>query len=382
MDKGGETMKPKGDGTDMELANAENFARIKVIGVGGGGCNAINRMIEEGIHGVEFIAINTDAQALLHSNAPTRVRIGEKLTKGLGSGGDPALGAKAAEESSEILKQLVAGSDMVFITAGFGGGTGTGAAPILAGIAKSMGALTIGVVTKPFEFEGARRMKVAEKGLEELRKNVDTLIVIPNERLLQIVDKKAPVQVAFRVADDVLRQGIQGISEVITVPGLINVDFADVRTIMAEGGSALMSIGRASGENRAVQAAEKAVSNSLLDVSIDGATGILINVRGGPSLGIHEVKEAIDIIRRTADPEANIIFGAAIDPEMDDDIQLTVIATGFDAAQQKRQPVTASARERVAARPPVIKFPEGLLKAVGEGDELPPFLQKQYRGEI
>lgn len=375
-------MKPKGDGTDMELANTENFARIKVIGVGGGGCNAVNRMIEEGIHGVEFIAINTDAQALLHSNAPTRVRIGEKLTKGLGSGGDPVLGAKAAEESSEILKQLVAGSDMVFITAGFGGGTGTGAAPILAGIAKTMGILTIGVVTKPFEFEGVRRMRVAEKGLEELRKNVDTLIVIPNERLLQIVDKKAPVQVAFRVADDVLRQGIQGISEVITGHGLINVDFADVRTIMAEGGSALMSIGRASGENRAVQAAEKAIGNALLDVSIDGATGILINVRGGPNLGIHEVKEAIDIIRRTADPEANIIFGAAIDPEMDDDIQLTVIATGFDAAQQKRQPVTASARERAAARPPVIKFPEGLLKAVGEGDELPPFLQKQYRGEI
>lgn len=367
-------MKPRGDG-NTNLVRAENFARIKVLGVGGGGCNAINRMIEEGIQGVEFVAINTDAQALLQSNAPVRVRIGEKLTKGLGSGGDPTIGGKAAEESQEELKELVDGSDMIFITAGLGGGTGTGAAPLLAGIAKNAGALTIGVVTKPFEFEGSRRMKVALSGLEELRKSVDTLIVIPNERLLQIVDRKAPVQTAFRVADDVLRQGIQGISEVITVPGLINVDFADVRSIMAEGGSALMSIGRASGENRAVQAAEKAIGNSLLDVAIDGATGILINVRGGPGLGIHEVKDAADVIRRTVDAEANIIFGAAIDADMDDEIQITVIATGFDTNRGRRP---TAQRERVAPQSPVIRFPNEGMRVVGEGDELPPFLKNRF----
>jgi cell division protein FtsZ len=372
-------MKPRVDTGNAELVGAENFARIKVLGVGGGGCNAINRMIEEGLHGVEFVAINTDAQALLHSNAPIRIRIGEKLTKGLGSGGDPTIGSKAAEESSEALRQLVEGSDMVFLTAGLGGGTGTGAAPVLASIAKAAGALTVGVITRPFEFEGVRRAKIANEGLEELRKHVDTLIVIPNERLLQIVDRKAPVQAAFRIADDVLRQGIQGISEVITEPELINVDFADVRTIMSEGGSALMSIGRASGENRAVQAAEKAIGNALLDVSIDGAKGILINVRGGPSLGLHEVKEAADIIRRTADPDANIIFGAAIDPEMEDDIQITVIATGFDSAQAK------SAKKPALAGKPVIPFrQEGRLVAgssltgTDAENDIPPWVTK-YR---
>lgn len=371
-------MKPRDDLTQAGR-HLEHFARIKVLGVGGGGCNAVNRMIEEGIHGVEFVAINTDAQALQQSLAPTQVRIGEKLTKGLGSGGDPTIGAKAAEESTEILRELVNGTDMVFITAGLGGGTGTGAAPIIAKLAKEAGALTIGVVTKPFEFEGKRRMKVAEEGLEKLKSNVDTLIVIPNERLLQIVDRRAPIGVAFKVADDVLRQGIQGISEIITLPGLINVDFADVRAIMAEGGSALMAVGRASGENRAVQAAEKAIGNTLLDVAIDGARGILINVRGGPDLGIHEVREAADIIRRTADPEANIIFGAAIEPDMGDEIQITVIATGFDAAQ-KRQSAGVPA-DKTKQRAPVIKFPEDMWRASGDGDELPPFLQKRFRGE-
>lgn len=363
---------------------AENFARIQVLGIGGGGCNAVNRMVEEGIHGVEFVAINTDAQALVHSLAPVQVRIGEKVTKGLGSGGDPVIGAKAAEESVELIRELVAGSDMVFITAGLGGGTGTGAAPIIAGLAKEIGALTIGVVTKPFEFEGARRMRVAEEGLEKLKEKVDTLIVIPNERLLQIVDRRAPIGAAFKVADDVLRQGIQGISEIITVPGLINVDFADVRAIMSEGGSALMAVGRASGENRAVQAAEKAVGNTLLDVAIDGAKGILINVRGGPDLGIHEVKEAADIIRRTADSDANIIFGAAIEPDMGDEIQITVIATGFDS--QRRRQKTGAPAPRTSARAggdsgSVIKFPDELLRVVGDGDELPPFLEKRFRDE-
>ncbi|MGQ9667713.1 MAG: cell division protein FtsZ, partial [Anaerolineae bacterium] len=316
---------------------------------------------------------------LQQSLAPTQVRIGEKLTKGLGSGGDPTIGAKAAEESTEALRELVNGTDMVFITAGLGGGTGTGAAPIIAKLAKEAGALTIGVVTKPFEFEGKRRMKVAEEGLEKLKSNVDTLIVIPNERLLQIVDRRAPIAVAFKVADDVLRQGIQGISEIITLPGLINVDFADVRAIMAEGGSALMAVGRASGENRAVQAAEKAIGNTLLDVAIDGARGILINVRGGPDLGVHEVREAADIIRRTADPEVNIIFGAAIEPDMGDEIQITVIATGFDAAQ-RRQSAGVPA-DKAKTRAPVIKFPEDMWRASGDGDELPPFLQKRFRSE-
>jgi cell division protein FtsZ len=372
-------MKPKGDG-DVELLHAENFAHIKVLGIGGGGCNAVNRMIEEGIQGVEFVAVNTDAQALLQSNAPIRVRIGEKLTKGLGSGGDPAIGAKAAEESSEALHNIVAGADMVFITAGLGGGTGTGAAPIIANIAKGAGALTIGVVTKPFDFEGTRRGKVAEQGLQELRQNVDTLIVIPNQRLLQIVDKKTPVKQAFRLADDILRQGIQGISEVITVPGLINVDFADVRTIMAEGGSALMAIGRAAGENRAVQAAEKAINNNLLEVAIDGARGILINVRGGNDLALAEVQDAANIIRKTADPDANIIFGATIDPDMDDEIQLTVIATGFDAnkkvsAEPRRQPIVFPPRGQ---RPDQIDIALGSDSSVDDED-VPPFLRKQAR---
>jgi len=309
-----------------------------VLGVGGGGCNAVNRMIEEGIQGVEFVAINTDAQALMLCKAPLRIRIGDKLTKGLGAGGDPEIGLKAAEESAEEIASVVQGADMVFIAAGIGGGTGTGACPIIAKLSKEAGALTIAVVTKPFTFEGSQRRRIAEEGLEKLQPAVDTLIVIPNDRLLQIVDKKASLQEAFRVADDALRQGIQGISELITVPGLINLDFADVRSIMSSGGAALLSIGQASGENRAQEAARQAITSSLLDISIDGAKGILFNVTGGPDLTLHEVNEAAEIIRRTADPQANIIFGAVIDPNMKDEMRITVIATGFRPAEQLEQP--------------------------------------------
>ena len=319
-----------------QSAFVENPAQIKVLGIGGGGSNAVNRMIEQGIRGVEFISINTDAQALMLANAPQRLRIGDKLTKGLGAGGDPEIGEKAAEESAEEIKALLKGTDMVFVTCGMGGGTGTGAAPVVAKLAKESGALTIGVVTKPFTFEGARRRRVAEEGIKRLKESVDTLIVIPNDRLLQVVDKKASIQQAFRVADDVLRQGIQGISELITIPGLINLDFADVRAVMAEGGSALMAIGQASGDNRAQQAAEQAIHSALLDVSIEGAQGILFNVTGGADLALYEVNEAAEIIQRTADPDANIIFGAVIDPNMKDGIRITVIATGFDAIKEQR----------------------------------------------
>lgn len=310
--------------------NAESFARIKVVGVGGGGCNAVNRMIEEGLSGIEFITVNTDAQALLLSKAPTRVRVGEKVTRGLGAGGDPEMGRKAAEESAEELYEVLRGSDMVFVTSGLGGGTGTGAAPIVAQIAKEVGALTIGVVTRPFTFEGSRRQKSAEDGITRLKEHADTLIVIPNDRLLQIVDKRASLQDAFRTADDVLRQGIQGISELITVPGLINLDFADVRAIMSEGGAALMAVGHASGEDRARIAAEMAISSQLLDITIDGARGILFNVTGGSGLTLFEVNQAAAIIKETAHPDVNLIFGAVIDPNMGDDIRITVIATGFD----------------------------------------------------
>ncbi|MCS6872523.1 MAG: cell division protein FtsZ [Anaerolineae bacterium] len=307
-----------------------NFAMIKVVGVGGGGSNAVNRMIEEGLGGVEFIAVNTDSQALTLSKARTRVRIGEKLTRGLGAGGNPEIGRKAAEESADELYEVLRGADMVFITSGMGGGTGTGAAPIIAQIAKELGALTIGVVTKPFSFEGARRIATAEMGIEELKSRVDTLIVIPNDRLLQIMDKKTPLNAAFRIADDVLRQGIQGISEVITVPGLINLDFADVRAIMSEGGAALMAVGTASGDDRARKAAEMAISSNLLDVTIDGARGILFNVTGGPDMSLFEVNEAAAIIKETAHPDVQLIFGAVIDENMRDQIRITVIATGFE----------------------------------------------------
>ena len=330
----------------------ESFARIKVVGVGGGGCNAVDRMIDEGLQGVDFMAVNTDAQALMLSKAPMRVRIGEKLTRGLGSGGDPETGRKAAEETVEDLYEVMRGADMVFITSGMGGGTGTGAAPIIAQVAKEVGALTIGVVTRPFTFEGSRRIQAAEAGISKLKEQSDTLIVIPNDRLLQIVDKRANLQQAFRLADDVLRQGVQGISELITVPGLINLDFADVRTIMSEGGAALMAVGVGKGEDAARIAAEQAISSQLLDITIDGARGILFNVTGGTDLTLFEVNQAAAIIKETAHPDVNLIFGAVIDPNLNDEVRITVIATGFERAGMPRriveQPVSEN-RDRPAA---------------------------------
>ncbi len=322
---------------DTKHTPSESFARIKVVGVGGGGSNAVNRMIDEGIQGVDFVSVNTDAQALLLSKAPTRVRIGDKLTRGLGAGGNPDVGRKAAEETADELYNVLKGSDMVFVTAGLGGGTGTGAAPIVAQIAREVGALTIGVVTRPFTFEGARRMQSCEAGMSNLKEHADTLIVIPNDRLLQIVDKRASLQDSFRVADDVLRQGIQGISELITVPGLINLDFADVKAIMSEGGAALMAVGKATGEDRARVAAEQAISSQLLDITIDGARGVLFNVTGGPNMTLFEVNQAAAIIRETSHPDVNMIFGAVIDPNMGDDIRVTVIATGFERSGVPRR---------------------------------------------
>ncbi len=323
----------------------ESFARIKVVGVGGGGCNAVDRMIDEGLQGVDFVAVNTDAQALMLSKAPRRVRVGEKLTRGLGSGGDPETGRKASEESAEELYEVLRGSDMVFITAGMGGGTGTGGAPIVSQIAKEVGALTIGVVTRPFTFEGARRIQSAESGITKLKEQADTLIVIPNDRLLQIVDKRANLQQAFRMADDVLRQGVQGISELITVPGLINLDFADVRTIMSEGGAALMAVGMGKGEDAARIAAEQAISSQLLDITIDGARGILFNVTGGPELTLFEVNQAAAIIKETAHPDVNLIFGAVIDQSLKDEVHITVIATGFERTGVPRRIVEPVASE-------------------------------------
>ena len=353
--------------------SSESFARIKVVGVGGGGSNAVNRMIEQGMSGVEFITINTDAQALLLANAPRRVRIGDKLTRGLGAGGNPEVGQKAAEESAEELYEVLRGSDMVFIAAGLGGGTGTGAAPIVAQIAKECGALTIGVVTKPFTFEGSRRLQACEGGINRLKEQVDTLIVIPNDRLLQIVDKRASLQESFRLADDVLRQGIQGISELITVPGLINLDFADVRTIMSEGGAALMAVGKGAGEDRARIAAEMAISSNLLDITIDGARGILFNVTGGPNMTLFEVNQAAAIIKETAHPEVNLIFGAVIDPNMGEEIRVTVIATGFERTGMPRRTI-----ERPAAKNSHPARPQSSASAAGVPAEVS--AQPQQRG--
>lgn len=308
----------------------EQFASIKVIGVGGGGNNALNRMINAGLKGVEFIAINTDKQALYMSQAPVKIQIGDKLTKGLGAGANPEVGQKAAEENRDQIAELVKGADMVFITAGMGGGTGTGAAPVVAQIAKEMGILTVGVVTKPFTFEGRKRLLHAENGIEQLRNKVDTLVTIPNERLLQVVEKKASIIDAFRIADDVLRQGVQGISDLITIPGLVNLDFADVKTIMLNTGLAHMGVGKGSGDNRATEAARQAIHSPLLETSINGATGVLLNITGGSNLGLFEVNEAAELVSQAADPDANIIFGAVIDEKLQDEIRITVIATGFD----------------------------------------------------
>jgi cell division protein FtsZ len=316
-------------------SDAEHFALIKVIGVGGGGSNAVNRMIRAEMMGVEFISVNTDAQALLQSDAPHKIRIGDKLTRGLGAGADPGVGQRAAEEDSEKIYEALKDADMIFITAGMGGGTGSGAAPVIAEIAKDLGALTVGVITKPFSFEGVRRKLVAEQYSELLKDKCDTLITIPNDRLREVVDKKTSILDAFRVVDDVLRQGVQGISDLITVPGLINLDFADVKTIMRDAGSSMMGIGIGTGEQRAVEAARAAVMSPLLEVNITGARGILFNVTGGSDLGLFEVNEAAEVIKEAADPEANIIFGTVIDDRMRDEVKVTVIATGFDAAAKK-----------------------------------------------
>ncbi|CAG7605535.1 Cell division protein FtsZ [Paenibacillus solanacearum] len=312
---------------DMDM---DHLAKIKVIGVGGGGSNAVNRMIDNGVKGVEFITVNTDAQALHYAKAEQKLQIGDKMTRGLGAGANPEVGKKAAEESRDLIVNTLKGSDMVFVTAGMGGGTGTGAAPVIAEIAKECGALTVGVVTRPFTFEGRKRQMQAEQGIAALKEKVDTLIVIPNDRLLEIVDKKTPMLEAFREADNVLRQGVQGISDLIAVPGLINLDFADVKTIMTERGSALMGIGIATGENRAAEAAKKAISSPLLETSIDGARGVLMNITGGINLSLYEVNEAADIVASACDLEVNMIFGAVIDESLKDEIQVTVIATGFE----------------------------------------------------
>jgi cell division protein FtsZ len=312
------------------------FARIKVIGVGGAGGNAINRMIATGVEGVEFISVNTDAQALVNSHSPVTMRIGDKLTKGLGAGGRPEIGERAAEESMDALSEAVRGADMVFITAGMGGGTGTGGSPIVARLARETGALTVGVVSRPFDFEGVKRKRVSEEGVAALKEHVDALITIPNQRLISLVEPKTPFSEAFRLADDVLRHGIQGISDLITKPGLINLDFADVKTIMRDAGSALMAIGRGSGENRCADAARAAIESPLLEMSIDGAVGVLYNITGGSDMSLTEITEAAEIIRAAADEEAEIIFGATTDEAMGRDVQITLIATGFQGAPQRR----------------------------------------------
>ncbi len=321
------------------------YASIKVVGVGGGGSNAVNRMISAGLRGVEFIAINTDAQALALSHADKKMHVGGKLTRGLGAGGDPEIGRQAAEESREDLTEALEGADMVFVTAGMGGGTGTGGAPIVAHVARELGSLVIGVVTRPFVFEGRRRAAAAEGGIQALRQHVNTVITIPNDRLLQVVDKSATMVEAFRVADDVLRQGVQGIADLITVPGLINLDFADVKTVMAEAGSALIGIGVATGEGRAAAAAHAAIASPLLETSMRGARGVLLNVTGGLDLGMMEVSEAAQIVQKAADPDANIIFGAVVDDQIDGEIRITVIATGFEMGRGDEDADPAAAEE-------------------------------------
>jgi len=322
------------DGIEESGLMIDGTATIKVIGVGGGGTNAVNRMVDSGIRGVEFVAVNTDRQALVLSKAASKIQIGEKITRGLGAGANPDIGAQSAEESKSEITEALRGADMVFVTAGMGGGTGTGAAPIVAACAKEMGILTIGVVTKPFTFEGKKRLSQADRGIESLKSKVDTLVVIPNDKLLQIIDRKTSIVEAFKMADDVLRQGVQGISDLIAVPGLVNLDFADVKTIMLNTGMAHMGIGRASGESRAEEAAKQAIQSPLLESSVEGARGVIINITGGSNLGLHEVNTAAELVQRSVDPEANIIFGAVIDESLDEDIVITVIATGFEKEEK------------------------------------------------
>lgn len=352
----------------------EAFAQIKVIGIGGGGSNAVDRMIRSNIVGLEFITVNTDAQALMRSLAPTRIRLGDKATSGLGAGGDPTLGARAAEENSDEIVDALDGADMVFIAAGMGGGTGTGAGPIIAEIAGQIDALTVAVVTRPFQFEGSTRARLAEDGLEALHSKVDTLITIPNDRILQLADQKMPITDAFRLADDVLRQAIQGISDLITQPGLINLDFNDVRAIMKDAGTALMALGQSSGENRATKAIEQALNSPLLDVSIDGARGVLLNFTGGMDLSLFEVNEAASVISQAADPDANIIFGAVIDEDLDGDMKVTVIATGFEE-------IGASRRRRSSSYPSRVRQIDMPSSISSRDVELPAFLRQRNTGK-
>jgi cell division protein FtsZ len=374
----------------------ETFARIKVIGVGGSGHNAIHRMMELGIRGVEFVAINTDAQALHESQADHKIHIGKTITRGLGAGMNPDIGRAAAEESKEEILDAIHNADMVFITCGLGGGTGTGAAPVVAELAKKTGILTVGVVTKPFAFEGAKRKELADKGFENLKQHVDTIIVIPNDRILQIIDKKTSLLDAFRTVDDVLRQGVAGISDLITTPGMINVDFADVKAVMQNSGSALMGIGRGTGENRAMDAARSAVDSPLLELSIDGARGVLFNITGGKDLGMYEVEEAAKFITKSVDPEAKVIFGAVIDEEMDEEIKITVVATGFSAdkavapEETYRKPEPVVRQEEPEEERPEIKRPVYAPKVLeDEPDsslpedqdelEIPAFIRKKIK---
>lgn len=364
---------------DMDM---QQLAQIKVIGVGGGGSNAVNRMIDTGVQGVDFIAVNTDAQALNLSKAENRLQIGGKLTRGLGAGANPEVGKKAAEESREQLENMLKGADMVFVTAGMGGGTGTGAAPVIAQVAKDLGALTVGVVTRPFTFEGRRRSTHAFDGIEALKEKVDTLIVIPNDRLLELVDKNTPMLEAFREADNVLRQGVQGISDLIAVPGLINLDFADVKTIMTERGSALMGIGVATGENRATEAAKKAICSPLLETSINGARGVLMNITGGANLSLYEVNEAADIVASSSDPEVNMIFGAVISEDLQDEIVVTVIATGFDAAAQIEAKNSAGQAQRNSASSLNQKFNVNTPSNKEEKEEIRPVSQTYSESDL
>ncbi|WP_274363332.1 cell division protein FtsZ [Paenibacillus thermotolerans] len=360
----------------------DQLAQIKVIGVGGGGSNAVNRMIDNGVKGVEFITVNTDAQALHLAKSEMKLQLGDKLTRGLGAGANPEVGKKAAEESREQIINALKGADLVFVTAGMGGGTGTGAAPVIAEIARECGALTVGVVTRPFTFEGRKRQQQAEAGIAALKEKVDTLIIIPNDRLLEIVDKKTPMLEAFREADNVLRQGVQGISDLIMVPGLINLDFADVKTIMTERGSALMGIGRASGENRAAEAAKRAIMSPLLETSIEGARGVIMNITGGADLSLFEVNEAAEIVIASTDPEVNMIFGAIIDESLKEEIKVTVIATGFDLKPSQppaRKPSFAAEPQQPEQRTSNLRPFNSSSQAGGDQLDIPTFLRNRNR---
>ncbi len=371
------------DGMEESGLMIDGTATIKVIGVGGGGTNAVNRMVDSGIRGVEFVAVNTDRQALLLSKAASKIQIGEKITRGLGAGANPDIGAQAAEESKNEITEALRGADMVFVTAGMGGGTGTGAAPIVAACAKEMGILTIGVVTKPFTFEGKKRLSQADRGIESLKSKVDTLVVIPNDKLLQVIDRKTSIVEAFKMADDVLRQGVQGISDLIAVPGLVNLDFADVKTIMLNTGMAHMGIGRASGESRAEEAAKQAVQSPMLETSIEGARGVIINITGGTNLGLHEVNTAAELVQRSVDPEANIIFGAVIDETLEEDIVITVIATGFEDEERNKlgsmpvnKIVDKAWEQTIKANP----APAEPVSAPASDLDIPSFLRKNKAG--